>query len=470
MDLVRKLSNMNILLVSPLAKQPIKYPYTGLAYLATYIRDLVDDVDIFIPGNEDNEDTFVTRLQKSRPDVVGISIFTLAFSAARKTAKLIKNFDKDIIVIGGGPHPSGDPAGTLKSIEEIDFVFKGEAEIGLREFVRLFKEGKVPGDHDQLSRIPGLVWRQESSIISNDATFVQDLESIGFPAYDLMPPDQFIGSTGSGFMKSKHIGFICASRGCPRQCTFCAGHVVNGRRHRKRDPQQVVEEMKLLYGKYAVREIQFTDPDMSLDRVYLKTICEMMIDERVKLHWSCGAHATSIDEDLLRLMKKSGCYMVRVGVEAGSERISKLIKKGIDFEQIEKVTKSIRRNGIHTHGFFMLGLPTETLEEMKETIELSRELDLDSASFSIFQPLPGSEIYEQHVKSNPQYQLNWDNFDFFRDAGFRYALPFNDMKKLQRKAYLGFYIRRKMVFRTAMKFLGVAKLATLIKMSKRNLG
>jgi len=460
---------VKVLLMSPLSKEPIRYPHLGLGYLATYIRDAVDNIEIFIPKKDDDEASLAAILRRLNPNIVGISVYSLSFRAAQVTAGLIKKANQDITVIAGGPHPSGDPEGTLNATDAIDYAFQGEAETGLRQLVRLLSKHQAPGD-DELSQIPGLVWRRAGGVVTNAPAFIDDLDTIGFPAYDLLRPDEFRGSTGSGFMRSARIGFICASRGCPRRCTFCAGHVVNGRTLRKRDPRKVVEEMELLYREYGIREVQFTDPDISLDTDYLREICEAMVKQGVRLHWSAAAHSKSLDTNLLALMRKSGCYMLRLGVESGSERISRLIKKGVDFPQVEEMTRLIRKRGIHAHAFFILGLPTETLAEMKQTLELSKKLDLDSASFAIFQPLPGSEIYESQVKSNPQIKLDWDNFNYFKDAGFTFTLPFKDMKRIQRKAYLDFYLRPKMIIRTAKKFLGLKKLAILVEMVKRNLG
>ena len=460
---------MNILLMTPPNKGPVRYPNHGLAYLATYIRDIVNDIKIYIPPNKYTRENIIAEINKTKPEVVGISMYTLSFSETSKIVKLIKRIDKSIIIVAGGPHPSGCPEETLKQLPDLDFIIIGEGEIGFRKLLEFLKEERSLKNYKEFSKIPGLAWRQDDKIICNEPIFIEDLDSLGLPAYDLMPPNTYIGSTGSGFMKSKHIGFICSSRGCPRLCTFCAGSKVNSRKTRFRNPKNVVEEIKMVHDKYGIREIQFTDPDLSINKKHLRKICELMIKEKIKIYWSSAIHSASLDEKLLGLMKKSGCYMIRLGVESGSERILKMIKKGISFDRIEKLTKLINKHGIHVHAFFMIGFPTETMEDIKKTLKLSRKLKLDSASFAILQPLPGSEIFEKYINSGSSQVLNWDNFNYYKDSGFKYPFPFEKLKKIQRHAYLRFYFRPIMLLKMSKNLFSYAKIKSIIKMAKRNL-
>jgi anaerobic magnesium-protoporphyrin IX monomethyl ester cyclase len=462
---------VNFILMTPLMKQSIRYPISGLAYLASYTSDIATCTEIFIPKNHEiDEEAFIKKLEQLKPDFVGINIFSMTFSGARHTIDLIKNYDKNIIVVLGGPHPSGEPEGTLRDLEKADFSFQGEAEIGLRKFIEIFKESRDNlSNPSLLSTIPGLCFRSGDAIVMNTPEFVADIDTLPLPDYNLMKPDDFFSATGSGYQKAKRIGYITSSRGCARRCAFCSGHTVSGKKVRLRDPQKVVDEIKLLINDYQIQEIQFTDSDMAFSKKHLYALCEAIIENNIKIYWSCAACSDSLEEELIKLMKKSGCYMVRLGIETASQKILKLIHKKVNLDKLKDNIKVMRKCGIRTHGFFIIGFPTEELEDIKMTLDYSYQSDLDSASFAIFQPLPGSELYSCFVNNEVREKLNWDNFDFYRDSHFKYTVPFTQLKSLQRKAYIKFYLYPRRFFSLLTFLLSYSQIKTFIKIVKRNL-
>ncbi|MBU0506843.1 B12-binding domain-containing radical SAM protein [bacterium] len=462
---------MKFILMTPLMKQSIRYPISGLAYLASFTADIATCTEIFIPKNHEiDEDAFAKKLEQYKPDFVGINIFSMTFSGARHTIDVIKNYDENIVVVLGGPHPSGEPQGTLRDLERADFSFQGEAEIGLRKFIEVFKENKDNlKDAALLSTIPGLCFRSGDTIVANTPEFVADINTLPLPDYNLMSPDDFFSATGSGYQKAKRIGHITSSRGCARRCAFCSGHTVSGKKVRLRDPQKVVDEIKLLMNDYKIQEIQFTDSDIAFSKKHLYALCEAIIENNIKIHWSCAACSDSLEAELIALMKKSGCYMVRLGIETASPRILKLIHKKVDLDKLKDNIKVLRKCGIRTHGFFIIGFHTENMDDIKMTIDYSHQSDLDSASFAIFQPLPGSELYTCYVTAEVRESLNWDNFDFYRDSHFTYNVPFEKLKSIQRRAYIQFYLYPRRFFSLLTYLMSFSAIKTFFKIMKRNL-
>jgi len=412
---------MRLMLMTPLTGRELAYPINGLGYLAAHTCDLVDDVTVFIGRAEDaTREAFHERLAAFRPDIVGINMYSSDFSATRRTATWLREACPEALIILGGPHPSGDPKGTLNAFPEVDLCFQGEAEIGFRQLLEAGRESPAAlRDPDRWRRIPGLCHRDGDGIACNPPEMPHDLDALPMPAYDLLRPDTFFSASGSGYQKDHRIGYVTSSRGCVRRCAFCSGHTVSGRKVRLRAPAKVVEGIRFLHDQYGIREIQFTDSDIAHDTDHLQALCEQLLESGLQMHWSCAACSDSLGESLLTLMRRAGCYMVRIGIETSTPRLLRMLHKAVDLDKVNENIRQMRAVGIRAHGFFMLGFPTETRDEMLATLHYAFASQLDSASFSIFQPLPGCELFDRHVDPETRARLDWDNFDFSKDSHYR---------------------------------------------------
>ncbi|MFQ5559041.1 MAG: B12-binding domain-containing radical SAM protein [Nitrospinota bacterium] len=438
---------MKVLLMPPLgANQFIRYPFLGLAYLATALRKSGSEVELFGFSKGDHSLVkFLSFLKKQNPDVVGISLYTKEFDQAAFTLEKIKRAAPHITTVIGGPHPSGEPYGALEDLKDADFGFHGEAEKGLPILLEELQRSTKKG----FGVVPGLVWRSSGRVIVNEAFFEADLDSLGMPAWDLMPPENFPGTSFNFFYKSPFIAPISVTRGCPYKCTYCAAGKSNGRHVRKRSVSHVMKEIKYLYEQHGIREIQIMDSNFTFDRLLVRTFAKELIESGLQIYWSCpnGVRLDSLDEETLMLMKKSGCYLLNVGIETGSQKVMDSIKKALTVSEIENKIDLIKKAGIFVVGFFMFGFPDEQPGDIEKTLGLSYKLKLDGASYSIFSPLPGSAIYDSIQGVGEEKGFNWKNFDFGHDTGFRYPLPFAELKKIRSRAYVRFYMRPARFFR-----------------------
>jgi len=338
------------------------------------------------------------RIEQTKPDVVGIScLFSCQFSNAQKTVSLVKEIDSEIPVVIGGAHPSGNPTSVMVD-KKVDFVIVGEGECSMLSLVDSFEKGSP------LDVVDGLVYRENGMLkINPKKDFVRDLDKLPFPARHLFPMKKYLSLTSDHRMNglfAKRVPFatMITSRGCPNRCIFCVIHKVWGRFWRARSPRNVVDEIELLVHKYKIQEIHFQDDNLTMDKNRMKNICKEILNRRIDISWTTpnGVHINTLDENLLQIMKQAGCYRLYLGIESGNSHIlNNVVNKGLSLKRVRGVVKLIKRLGMETVGFFVLGLPGETKDTMRDTIELAKSLDLDYAQFSIATPYPGTDLYDQ---------------------------------------------------------------------------
>jgi len=416
-------------------------PSLGLGYLASVLKQNGHNVTVLHCIKEKmGFKEFEEYIKKHNFDAIGIQMFTYDFNNVKKYSQIIKQNTNSIIFVGGY-HSSGDPIGTLKNLKDVDYVFIGEVEIGLPIFIEnLNKLNKTT-----LKKIPNLVWRDNNNIIVNPPEFIENLDSLPFPAWDLMDPRTYPEAPHGAFIKNWPTAPIIITRGCPFQCTFCAGKTITGNKVRKRSISNVIEEIKFLMDNYKVKEFLIEDENFTLHKDLVLEFCNKLIDQNLNISWSCpsGVRLDTLDEEMLNLMEKSGCHSLSVGIEFGSQKILDLTKKHLTLEKIKEKVNLFKKTKIRVTGFFMMGYPGETKKDIEKTIKLAKQLPLDRAQFNSFMPLPGSEIYNQLISEGKLNDIRYDHF-FVHDVGF---IPENlsekDLKELRKKAYLSFYSRPK---------------------------
>lgn len=385
---------------------------------------------------------FANYIQKNKFDVIGIQMFTFDITPVKKHIEIIKALSPKTIVVLGGYHPSGDSEEVLKTIEKADFAFRSEVEIAFPKFLEELSKKKP-----NFNSVPNLIWRDKGIIKLNPLKIEENLDKIPFPAWDLMNPNEYPESPHGGFYKSFPTAPIIITRGCPMECTFCAGKTITTKNIRKRSAQNVIEEIKFLKKNYGVNDFLIEDENFTLHKQLVHDFCNSLLRENLKITWSCpsGVRLDTLDLEMLKLMQKSGCHSLSVGVEFGSQRIHELTKKHLTLEKIKEKVELFKHVKIKTTGFFMFGIPGETKKEMLQTIKFAKSLRLDRAQFNNFMPLPGSEVYKK-LKEQGMKEINYNHF-FVHDVGFvPKGLTQKEMKNIQRKAYLEFYLRPRIVF------------------------
>ena len=310
----------------------------------------------------------------------------------------------------------------------------------LKECDLTFKEliENLENNQKDLSHIKGLAWRNENQeiIINEPRPFIENLDDLPLPRHDLLPIKKYIFP----FMTSEFT-FVVASRGCPFPCTFCRQPIMWSRVVRTRSAENLMEELKLL-KKLGIKNFLFHSDTFTINKDLVMKLCKMMIDEKLNLKWTCNSRVDTIDEDMLRIMRKAGCWMIAYGFESGSQKILDLCKKNTTVEQGKKIVELTDKVGIKIYGYFIIGLIGETKETIQETINFAKNLPITFAIFHVASPYPGTEFYHQ-VKDN-----DWLTSEQWEDTNQGGSSPINypqlssqEIMTGIQKAYRSFYLR-----------------------------
>jgi len=462
---------LRVLLMKPYSEADELIPPFGLGYLATAIR-AKHEVKI-LDGVKEKLTLvkFKKILEREKFDVIGIQIFTFHLNAAKGYVRLIKEASPETKIVLGGPHPSCDPENIFSYFPEIDWAFRGEAEIGLARLLDLMSEEKEIS-RPALLTVPGLIWRDENQkTIVNSPLFVEDLDSLGYPSWDLLRPDNYPLAPHGAFFKNYPIAPIIITRGCPFSCTYCAGPLVSGRKIRKRSVGLVIEEIKDLYHNYGIREIHIEDDNFTMDRNLVLEFCQKLEENKLDITWTCpnGVRLDTLDKELILAMKNSGLYSISVGIESGSEKILRDMRKGLGKEKIKEKINLLREAGLEVSGFFIVGYPTETKEDILATIAFAKELGIKRAGFSAFKPFPGTEI-TKYLAERGELDKDKEDWDKYVLAQVVYAPPGiskNELKNLRRRALREFYFRPKIAFGFISEIKNFKHLTLVAKRSYR---
>jgi anaerobic magnesium-protoporphyrin IX monomethyl ester cyclase len=411
---------MNVLLIAPptyrfAGVSPQSF-HLGLGYVAAAVRARGHEVQIYdanIPLDPDREpratghvkatldqaildeghpvwQEVASVIRERRPDVVGVSVKILDLQAAWKIAEITRRVAPGASTVLGGPLATTSVDIVMRN-PAVDFAVRREGEVTFPALLEAL--ATKSGDRD----IDGLSHRVGDKVVHNrDRDLIRDLDGLPPPAKDLLlhldaqPLD----------VRQRLMGDIVTSRGCAHGCTFCANQAVWGsRRVRMRSPAEIVAEMEQVVEKWGVRRFTIWDDQLTAHRKRAVDLCERLISAKLGATWIAFAHPNTVDLELLELMKAAGCDEIQLGIESGSDRILRLVKKGSSVDRIRGAVDVIRTVGLRWHGFFMIGFPSETRDEMQQTLDLLRELRPTRAQLSVVTPYPGTELFRQSTLS-----------------------------------------------------------------------
>lgn len=331
------------------------------------------------------------------PSVVGISTMTPNFASACNVARLAKEVDKNILVIAGGPHPSIAGKGAL-SCPDIDLCVKGEGEITLVEVLKKIDK------HESLSDIKGIIYRKNGLLISNQPReYIKDLSELCFP-YETMSDVL----KDFSLYPSRAFSSVFANRGCPYKCAFCASRYIWSRKVRFRPIMHLIEEIQHLMSM-GVKNIYFCDDTFGVNKDWIFEACSALRKYCKGLKWSCQIHARLIDDVILEMIRKAGCYKIELGIESGNNEILEKMQKQLTIEIALEACNKIRKHGFELHAYFMAGFPEETEDSLNDTLQAIKQVK-GHVQISIFVPYPGTELFE-YCK---QRGLIEDDFDVAR--------------------------------------------------------
>lgn len=401
-----------------------KYLPISLMYLAAMVRN-VCHVEIFdclasdFRTRKDNLISYGTPpeeirkiIEVKKPDIVGISApSTAQYKNAGLVAIICKEVNPKIITVFGG----ADPSVRFKSILEnqyCDYCVVGEGEQTFYEFIKSFSF------HLPLENIKGLAYKQDGVIHYEPRIFNMDLDEFPFPAFDLINMDKYLQSKYLYKNRSDYCEnsiSIVTSRGCPYSCVFCSIRLHMGQRYRAHSPEYLIKLLKLCIDKYHITNFHFEDDNLTFDKRRFEAFLDRIIEENLQIQWDTpnGVRADSLNYNILKKMKQSGCSHVTLAIESGNQRVlDQVIKKKTKLEYIIRIVKCCKELKISAASFYVIGFPGETINEMKDTtnlaIKLYREYDL-MPYMMVATPLYGTELYEicirdKLIKEDPTSQ------------------------------------------------------------------
>ncbi|MFH1416462.1 MAG: radical SAM protein [Elusimicrobiota bacterium] len=452
---------MKILLVKPSIKMSDHIqPPLGLGYIASSIKDKHKVEILDLPrynGALKYFDQYMTRLQ---PDIIGFQCYTSEVSTVRELLIMAKSKNPDFITIAGGPHPTLLPDETLEYFGgNIDYLLRGEVEKG---FKRLLDNLECQRD---LSDVPGLVWNENGRINRNPPQLIDDLDSIALPAWDLIRPQEYPPAQHGAFFRRFPIAPIITTRGCPFSCIFCSAPVISGKKVRTRSVDNIIKEIKLLYNEFGIREIHIVDDNFTINKDHAKNVLNGIIraDLDISIAFPNGVRIESLDSELIMLMKRSGVYLVSLGIESGNDEVLKSMNKQLTVGLIEEKIDIIKKYDIDIAGFFVIGFSGETEDTIKRTIDFSIKLPLIRANYFEFIPLPGTELYRSLLTKGEIREVDWARYLFITTPFVPKDMTKKTLRNLQRLAFARFYLRPRILFKNILQIKSLVHLKYLIK-------
>lgn len=392
-----------IMLVIPNAKwyQQESYwhlhPY-ALALLAAMLDPARFTVNI-LDANIDNltPEQFGDEVAAWAPDLVGFSILANEFAITGHIgARAAKQAKPDVVTILGGVYPTTRPHDAIND-KAVDYVVIGEGEEVFPTLLSyLNDEGALPE--------VGLAYRDgERDVVQERAPFIQDLDALPLPAFHLMDYHRYTTQSFKHVVDAPRAlpyAKMITSRGCPIGCTFCQVEVISGKQTRYQSAKRVVDEMEWLVDSFGIKAIEFLDDNFLGNRRRAREIFGEMIRRQVPVVWNAmNVSSFYLNDELLELMKQSGCQYVSIAVESGVQRVLKeIIKKPVDLEHVKNMLDRCRVLDMDTTTLWVIGSPGETWDEIRTTVRVAEEMDSDYTKINVATPYPGTELFDMAVE------------------------------------------------------------------------
>jgi anaerobic magnesium-protoporphyrin IX monomethyl ester cyclase len=376
---------MRFLLINPYC--PIEEnpsPPLGLSFLAGSLLEAgIEARALDFAVFPYDRDQLASALKEFQPPILGVTAVTMTYDSAAQVIRDAKTIDPGILTVMGGPHVTFLARETMERLPELDLIVLGEGE---HAAVELTEEA---GKDRNWSRVKGLVYRQGSTILTTGfREEVIALDSLPMPARHLFPLGRY-----------RALGMpvtMTTTRGCPYKCIFCVGRKMVGSKVRYRDPIKVVDELEYLNG-LNFTQINIADDLFTASKSHCLAVCDEIRKRHLKTRWTSFSRVDTISREVLAAMKEAGCTTVSFGVESGNPEILKTIRKGITLEKVVEALRLCREVGMETLFSFILGLPGETPETLKQTVDFTETLKNlgGSSGFHLLAPFPGTEVRDK---------------------------------------------------------------------------
>lgn len=439
------------------------YPNLGILYITTVISQNGYDVRVINQEDAIKEIDIEQEIRNYSPDVIGFSATSMVYWEILPYIKKIKNKFPKIKMMIGGPHITVQPE-TVMEDGFIDYGIRGEGEVTVVELLNALKNGK------DISNILGISYREDNKIHHNPLRPpIQNLDSIPIPNYDFLGNFNYFNLDTHA--RRKPLTTIITSRGCPVCCSFCTIYLSTGKKSfwRGHSPDYVINMLEILIEKYGIREFSIQDDCFTADMNRAKIICENIIQKGFHKHilWRAGqgTRADCVDLELLRLMKKAGCYTIGFGIESGNDEILKINGKSETTKQIEDAIINSKKARLRTTGTFIFGLINDTKDTMEGTLAFAKKLPLDQAGFGILMPTLGSHAYYE-IKRKGKFIIDPSTQEFWKCDGVSFEVPEYKpefLVEMHKRAYKEFYFRANYIVRQICLIRSYSDLKFLIK-------
>lgn len=399
-------------------------PPTDLMYLAAVAEKA--GLEAKINDYSQNGD-YEADLKEFNPDYLVVNIATPTLEHDLDAVKKAKEICPNVVTIAKGAAFLTLADRIIKEHNELDFGILGEAENTLKEIL----EGKPKAE------ILGLYYKENDEVkFTGNRPFIEDLDSLPFPARHLVDNNIYRRPDNN-----KVQATIKVSRGCPFHCFFCLATPVSGAKVRRRSPENIVAEIKECVEKYNIKNFLFWSDIFNIDKDWTMKLCQAIIDSGLKITWSANTRADTADLEMADMMYKSGCRLVSIGVESGSQYMLEKMGKKITLNDVRRTVKVFKKAKIRIYNYFVIGLPWETEETVEETIKFAIELNSDFISFYTATPLPGSRFYDYALEHNL-----FDKETSFENAYYYPAVNTHNLSRervfeLHKSAIKRFYLR-----------------------------
>ena len=408
-----------------MARPPLDLAYMAATLQTAGVECLIKDY----PVQGGNWDTFIADLRGFTPDMLIISVTSFTIHddlLACGVAK--KELGKGIITIAKGAHVSVRAGETLEKNPELDIAIRGEYELAVKEIAQA----------SDLREVRGLAFRDNKTseiIVTADRPFLDNLDVLPYPARDLLANDLYRRPDTNTMQTT-----IQTNRGCPSRCVFCLAPTVYGATVRLRSPANVVGELKECVEKYGIRDFFFRADTFTLNRQWVIDLCKMISEQLPGIRWLCNSRVDTIDAERLEWMKNAGCDGVAFGIESGSQEILEKMKKGITLEKAREAIRLCHEHKMTTLLYFVMGLPWETEEHVKKSVEFAVELGGDLVEFHLAIPFPGTELYEIVMRDGLLVNDDLEGFNYSRSPLRTYTLTPEQLLKLRKWANRRLYL------------------------------
>ena len=406
-----------------------KFLHNGLAYLSGVLKQ--NDrhaLKIFDLNFLDwSEDKMIEAIEEEKPDLIGFSVKSFSVNNVLNLARKIKE-KTAAKMIAGGPHITlcAKEFFAIENNDIFDFGFQGEGDISFP----IFCDNLV--NKEKYKEIAGLVYKDDKGVWQfNKSEFVSDLNNIARP--------DFKNFAGGEIEFEKQEGYpLLTSRGCPYSCIYCSVSKISGRKWRARNVENILSELEEAIKVYNIKSFKIIDDNFTLDMERAKEFCRKLIGKNLNLKWNCpnGIRADKIDDELADLMRRAGCGRVSLGIESGDEKVFNFINKGEKLEAVEKAVKVLKKAGIKVDGFFIIGLPFETVKSAQKSARLAEKLGLNSVKWNMLVPYPQTVLWDWVMKNGKTLKSFTQGQHFSREKSIEPTFETADYKAKDRvRAY-----------------------------------